>query len=467
MKKYIYSILFFSIVLSSCQDILDEQSQDLITPKTVQDYSELLYGEAYMKENVETADYIDIMSDDVTTTDAGWSGNVTTPFYGYYTWQADPEINLANARSEDNTWKWHYHSILACNLVIKNVPNAKGSQEEKNKVIAEAKFLRAWNYFTLVNVYGLPYKKTSAASDLGVPINDLTILEDKKFDRTTVLENYKLIDSDLTSAISLFQNLGSTNNFFRANLKAAYLLASRVALYKKEYTNAINYANLGIAQSPTLYNLNGHNSSNTKFINAKNPEILFSYGEAFLNSRYSSFAEYSFVASTELLNLYESTDLRRGAFFDGDNFPINKTDEFHNERGAFTFAMRTAELYLNRAEAYVENNEIAKGIADINFLRNARFSVASPINATTKAQALPLVRKERRIELAFEKHRWFDLRRWEQPAITHIYKNQVTGNSEKYTLKLNDAAYTMPVPASVLLLNPKLKHITRPERNPN
>ena len=65
MKRYIRLLGVLLILFSSCSDFLEEKSQDLIIPKSVKDYREFLFGEAYIRDETQIHTYLDIMTDDV------------------------------------------------------------------------------------------------------------------------------------------------------------------------------------------------------------------------------------------------------------------------------------------------------------------------------------------------------------------------------------------------------------------
>ena len=133
--------------------------------------------------------------------------------------------------------------------------------------------------------------------------------------------------------------------------------------------------------------------------------------------------------------------------------------------GVYGFAFRTAEAYLNRAEANAELGHTDLALDDIVHLRRYRFETEVPITVSTKTDVIQLVRQERRFELCFEQHRWFDLRRWDRPRIEHIYTTDVNSSQkEKFVLEENDKAYTLPLPVEVKEFDYNLENINRPER---
>lgn len=466
--RYTIFIIIYMLIFSSCSDFLEEKTKDMVIPKSVKHYEELLYGEAYFRANKSIANYLEIMSDDVKlyVRTRGWSDGARTNGFGYYTWQKDPEITTRGTRRTDKTWEDLYHSILMCNMVIQDAPEMEGGLSDKESLLGEAHFLRAFSYFYLVNLYGQPYEKESAETDLGVPINDVTGMKDVRLTRSTNAVVYKQIMDDLNKSIEFFSKSGKTMDIFKGNINAAYLLASRTSLYMKNYKDVVDFATAGIGKKPGLFDLN-IKSPEDMFINSRNSEILYTFGSNFTTLHYE--VRYStrstFLISDELFDLYASNDLRTEHFFT-NNLP-RKT--FHTETtGVYGFALRSAEFYLNRAEAYAEQGEIEKAKEDLYKIRKNRYSNADyTIDASTKEEMILVVRNERRKELCFERHRWFDLRRWGMPRIEHVYYDGYSTLEEQvYVLEQGDEAYTLPIPHNELSVNKVIKNIERKDRKP-
>ena len=135
--------------------------------------------------------------------------------------------------------------------------------------------------------------------------------------------------------------------------------------------------------------------------------------------------------------------------------------------------IRTAELYLNRAEAYCRkfmetgNAEFRlKALADLNTLREARFDTRntsymlvenrSDIKTTTGEDLFTFCQEERRRELAFEDHRWFDLRRYGMPRIEHVFRSDVDQVPQVFVLEKGDPRYVFAIPDYILTRNPAL-----------
>ena len=92
----------------------------------------------------------------------------------------------------------------------------------------------------------------------------------------------------------------------------------------------------------------------------------------------------------------------------------------------------------------------------MNELRKKRIEGYEDVNITDPVALLDTIRKERRLELCFEGHRWFDLRRYGMPEIKHVYQESETAPKMVYTLKEKDRMYTLPIPPSVMEKNRQL-----------
>lgn len=180
-------------------------------------------------------------------------------------------------------------------------------------------------------------------------------------------------------------------------------------------------------------------------------------------------AKCNFPASDELISSFgnDDNDLRLTAFlYKRSSYYVANKAYDPGTTGVYGFAFRTAEAYLNRAEAYAEKGELEEALADLKTLRMNRLKVYEDLVAESQAEVISHVRAERRRELCFEFHRWFDLRRWDRPHLEHTYTPDITKPEtvERYVLEKDDEAYTLPLPYSVVESDPLIEDIVRPNR---
>lgn len=485
MKKiYLTLLAAASLLAASCSGFLEEYSQDEIRPKKVSDYSELINGEIYDKQNnVNHAAWLDAMTDDVDDlfSRPSFLGNsdVRAAAFGYYTWQANPEYTYTNTISADGTWAFFYHQILTVNMILDGIDEAEGTEADRQTVIGEALAIRAYAYFMLVNIYGEPYDPATASSAMGVPVNDLVGAENRNFHRASVADIYAIIVDDLKNAITALEAGGNTNKIWRWNAQSAKLLLARTYLFMQDWDNAAKMSTEVIEQTGgALWNL-GEVTTSEYFFSRNNPEVLFTYGYG--GSMFTSTgANGFFPPSTSLQGIYESGDYRynrsngvfirrTGNFLTGYKFVQHKCYFDNETTGIQGYALRTAEAYLTRAEALSRTSNFLQAVDDLNTLRRSRFSASAykDLTLTDQQEIIQFVRDERRREFCFEKFRWFDLRRWDRPSITHVYHTDYADQSAvlTFTLEQNDPAYTIPIPMAVVNTDTEIEQYTgRPER---
>ena len=452
MKKYNLYIILFICTLSSCSDFLEESSQDLMIPRSVKDYKELFFGEV-MKTNEKDIPhpYLEYMTDDVKdqcyygTRPQVISNDFREYVWAYYTWQGNPEVGISNELTPD--------------------------------LAGEAYFMRAFSYFMLANLYGKPYHPATANEDLCVPLNKEIGLSDKMMKRATNAAVYAQMEEDINKAIQCFKAIGGEKTIFRPNLPSAYLLASRIALFQEKYDVTILYCDsvFKVATQP-LYKL--QEKKDHYFFSLANKEILLSYGLTSLETHMKEDFRYTgnLVVSDDLLALYSEDDLRLTNYFKNtignQTRPTNKQYSVYtpikwtkNSATVYANALRISEAYLNRAEAFAELGNTNTALADLNELRENRMKPGTPPLAVDEDGIVATVRKERRRELAFEGFRWFDLRRYGCPPLTHTYSSKENeGAGDVFELK-EKGSYVLPIPKS-RERNTEIEIFDRPNSEP-
>lgn len=472
--------LLMVIGLTSCESFLAEYSQDEVAPKNVREYAQILYGEGYFRGEELPYSYLELLTDDVKITsnknNKTTGTDVRVKGWGYFTWQTTPELTASRGLNIDRSWRAFYRHILVSNIILKEMQNMTGEESEKAQLEGEAYAVRLNAYFYLTNLYAPAYDPATAKETKGVPLNDKAHGEDAQFPRASLADNYAQMTKDIEGAEKAFARVNKPADIFSWNLNAVAILASRVYLYMKDYPKAIEYASKALALNPSIQNLNDMDLKKGIFFNKKNREIAFSYG--FHHPEYYASGNIAYYTiSDELSALYTSDDLRKandieGLFFRSQRqnvgslwfpkyvyFPKVTKGADESDSHCYGFAIRTSEALLNRAEAYAETGQLDLAMADLNKLRANRMKKGTPALAqpTSQEEVIQLIRLERRRELAFEQHRWFDLRRWDQPEIKHLYiTNLETGEGEEVILSKGDSRYTLPIPQTAFESDPSL-----------
>ena len=369
-------------------------------------------------------------------------------------------------------------------MILASIDEQSTPKEEDElevmRIKGEAYFLRGAYYFILVNLYGKPYTKTGAKNDLGVPIKNTEYIEDKVYGRNTVEEVYAQVLADLGEAEKCLEKTVH-KSIYRADITATYLLLSRVHLYMQNWEMAESYAKKVLSKQDDLRDLNMMEGI-PFFLDTTLPEVIFTMGMGGIRYTISGLPK-DLGISDELYALYKDNDLRKSYFVkyneSGGYVEYVKGGaiaDFSRTSLSANFLFRTAEAYLNLAEATAYQGKEDDARKALNDLRVKRLSVEQYANSEESgADLIKLIREERERELCLEGHRWFDLRRYmvceKQPYTKTIRKSYTTFEYVSWTnvpvqtvvyqLEENDAAYTLPIPKEVLEYNTGMKNNER------
>ena len=461
------TVLVFASV--SCGDFLKEVSQDEFEPSTTAAYTELLNGEGYNYSVVDALTWY--MDDDVDGCTSYTPSEYQMAYKDVFTWQYDMDQSLKEALPQDqSTYENFYSKIMACNVVIDNVESSLGTEAEIANVLGEALALRAYYYFHLVNIFATPYndERSAPGQRLGVSLVLKSEILDEGYARNTVAEVYKQITEDIERAIVLLEKDKVDNGRFRVNYIAAHLIASRIYLYMEEWDQVIAHATKALAGAPGLVYLPDYaytnqympENSTNPVVSSVFPETIFVYGAM---PGTMGFAGTPVCLSDDVVNSYtDNGDSRNGKYFKiAESNLIYPYKELKHGRAERGYVWRTAELYLNRAEAYMQKYKAGESSAgqlavdDLNELRSNRITNYTNYQLSTAGDLETLCKLERRRELIFEGHRWFDLRRYGMPQIQHKWIAD-EGRATTYTLSEKDPGYTVPIPQAVLDRNKNL-----------
>ncbi|MDZ4809429.1 MAG: RagB/SusD family nutrient uptake outer membrane protein [Bacteroidota bacterium] len=435
--RYILFTFFIGSLFGCKKDFLDITPKGQLIPTTTADYRLILdfvgnkNSVGQKKTVLITYGVVNLLADDYQISDSTeYKAMITTDRKLWFQWGKNGGYN---AELDDPDWYACYGQIYIMNNALEGLPTATGPQSDKDELIAEAKFHRAFCFLGLVNIYSKHYNPASAATDLGVPLRLTTSLTES-LKRASVKETYDLIIADLEAAIpNLLPTQGIYN--FRPTTAAAYALLARAYLYMGNYQKALQNATASLGVTNFLYDYNvaltrifpvGTSTTNNAFDAAfrswDDKEILVQKETAYNVSLY--FYRYATIWGPTVRALYDTaTDLRFSNYFRKTTTGPGLTFAGHIRRwqDAVYFmqvGLTTPEMYLTRAECYARLGlgDKVNAITDLNSLRIKRYITGTytPYNAAnyTDAQTLQLVKEERRRELWCRGLRWFDLRRY-------------------------------------------------------
>lgn len=513
MKK-IFNIFVTTALLSatSCGDFLEPNSSSEFVPEDAVSLNELLLGEAYQRNDMTGFNvFLGLLDDDIEAApyQVPTDGFDANKYLAAFTWQPDMFKLMESAGAgHTNIYQSYYEVILGANAVIDYLPNVTDTEDNINKVKAQAYALRGFYYFNLVNIFGKPYSSDSTA--LGVPLKLQSGIEpsDDYLKRKTVAEVYAQILSDLHTAEATYLELPESEQWsdnYRTSLPMVQLMLSRTYLYMENWEKAARYAKLVMddkrfklidLNDVPLEDLNSDGKYVRTYLNMPTyqcSETIWPYGNVtdmfkwcydYANTTSSISGQKMhayFQASQSLLESYLEWDLRLMHYIvsapdgQGGEMPmaygkVNIGTTYYlplTSVGTFGRCLRLSEAYLNYAEAkaMLGGSGDEDATAALNTLLEKRFDPEDfeEVEFDNNAELVQFVREERRRELCYEGHRWFDLRRWGMPAITHTWHDNES-QSSNYKLQEGDLLYTIPIPDEALQSNGSLEQNELPDK---
>lgn len=463
MKKNIISyitIALFCVSMSSCEDYLDTVPKDKASPDTFLtdiDQARSLLAGIYNCFYDEGAGYITPYTFE----------NMSDNSYNPNTWEYSAEFakgtQTASSHWAEYKWKKDWQAISRSNSLLRGLAsNSSLTASDKNAIIAETRFLRAYFYFDLVSFYGR------------IPLLDEdSPLEDPA--RQDLAAVFTFIHTDIDFAI---EHLAHAFGGESANKAAAYMLKMRVAQYQYDHATVISCAKAIKALGYSLYDDFTNLFLEKGIDDASNHEVIFkvnyatdvvSSGMTMLWYHWASFQTTlpmveSFFTVNGLpikdLDAEDGTSISKDAMYDPDHPFLNRDPRLHlsvlcpgyeyrldaqsryqlnwvpaswgnltgfrpkkgadvelpntNNDGTDKIYMRYGEVLLAWAEAENELNGPAGVYPLINELRSrvGMISLSASLPNLTKSTMRELIRNERRVELFNEGQRWHDIRRW-------------------------------------------------------
>lgn len=442
MKKYNYIIVCaLFLALTSCSEFLDIKPIGKVIPTTAEEYRSLL-AKAY-KTIPSDKGLANFRSDEMKVSADDNDQNS----YGFLENWDDASINTTNASF---SWQFYYRVIYIANQVIENAGNIKSTDVAVvNQLVGESYLLRAYMHFTLVNLHGEPYTLGGGPASKSIPLMKDADLEKSRF-RDTVSDVYASVLSDISAAKELINVDRWEPSFsYRFNKTSVDALESRVNLYMGKWQVALDAAQRVLA---TDYKLVDMNEELAVLPNHYTSSENIAASEAPISSNVQRGA----LAPAQFLTKYSEDDLRLTKYFaleaeeNGDRKSVKAGSD------AFKTTFRLGEFVVTAAEAAAELGQVDLAKASLLDLAKNRYTnegyqaVQVQLKEMNKDELIDFIHDERARELAFEGHRWFDLRRTTRQQIIKV----IDGVS--YELKKDDPRYTIPIPRDATQANPNL-----------
>lgn len=482
MKNKILKITILSVftlgVLSSCERELDQASYSQIPLDEAMDGSSqanftqaingaytAIKGTGYF--SVDTGNQIivpDLTTDNLIYNPQGRSSNFTA-----YNWSFSP-----NNGSVTGLFTQAYFVISRANMPLSYINNLPVGAF-RNNIEGHARAIRAAAHFDLVRAYcKIPTQSADANTSLGIPyITQFNPLDNSVTRNLTVAQVYDNIINDLNFAVNNITDTPADKSKF--SKAAIYGLLSRVYLYKGDYNNAVSAGNSCIALSPsvgtigTFTNIWASNNVDGvlfKVLNStqENITVGVAYQQGATATGGNIRSEY--VVPKSLNDLYTANDIRKTAYIRTSAY--QGVQRNHVIKWAFNTGgatplnvvevkyLRTAEVYLNVAEAAYKlgNETLANSL--LNTLKTQRYSVYAPVTLTGTALWNEIM-LQRRLELAFENDRYYTFKRLGLTMQRTGEGPNIDGSgtaSVVQTILPSDTRWQWPIPQSTINVTP-------------
>jgi starch-binding outer membrane protein, SusD/RagB family len=457
-------IIFFScFLLLSCDDILEKNPSNYMTYDeahgSIESLNALLSGIYSELQSYEYYGRNLLVIGDLLADNTQISSKNSDKFISIY----NHSFNASTLEVE-GVWNKCYSIINRANSIITTIENLEQYELniEYNQIKAEALSLRALAYFDLLRLYAFPFDtkdmqniKNENGEQHGVPI----VIYDEIYDtiimpkRSSYIEVYNHIIKDIKTSLPLFDEFKTPLRFSK---EAAIALLSKVYFQKGDYSNALKYTAeiIGYNKFSLVPNIDFIKSWNSEYSSESILSVGMtstdyngtnSIGFLYLKTGYNDI-----VPTNDLISQYSSTDVRTKLF---DR--TNEIKKFPGRSGIIGLdnipIIRYAEILLIFAESVLKTEHLDEIYAQeaINLILHRADPDAPPYTQKGK-DLLSLIKQERRKELAFEGHRFFDLMREHLPIIR---KNCI---SSKCEIEFPSSTCVLPIPQHEINANPKI-----------
>lgn len=474
-----YKTLFIILITLFISQSCSEEFIDLAPPSDINSSS--FYKSQEDIELAVNAAYSSLQSNGMFSVDLVYFGemrsdNTETTWLSGSSFDKE-SIYLFNMNSANGyihtVWNDMYEMILRCNLVLDRIENVEMDENLKNRYKGEVSFLRGLTYFYLVQLFG------------GVPLvtTEISVSESYEYGRASVDDIYTQVIADLKNAEQWLPDSYDESNVGRATSGAAQGILAKVYLTRKEYQEAKTYLEKVMAKNyelladyAMLWNLQHENSVESLF-EVQYKKGGFGTGSPFANNFAPRFSENKVVAvggtgsenspTPDMEEAYEEGDLRKD---------ISMAPGFLDEDGELV-RMRYVKKYMDVpfADEDADNNWIVLRYADIllmyaevlnelgfqpngqafDLLNQIRDRAGLPpktsdnsnpeLKVSNQEEFRLAIEHERRVELAFENHRWYDLLRTDRMVEVMSSKGYDVSENKR----------VLPIPLEVIESNPE------------
>lgn len=442
--------------LASCESQLDIIPKGKVTLQTI-DELELLLNQEYAIDDMPANSLGILSGESVGTFDQISSVMAQKNTVKYALMAFDETIDRATLTTQDARYEKLYKYVNYMNTVITKSADATGAVARKQQLVAEARVMRAYLHWLLVNIYARQYEDATAETDGGIAYVTSTDVTEQKT-KLTLAETYRHILDDCSDEVISQMPASRGDQLMRGDQAWGYAVKAMVLLQMKHYDEALPYAQEAIKRRPQMFDRSVVKETG-KWSQDATSENNFLYMEG--SGRVSPTMT---MLSLEAAQLFEEGDYvinyesvgwsaSYGKFFSGlDNVLMY----MGWETACNVYGLTSEQLHYAAAECLIRSGQLEQGLALVDAVRELRIENCQPSAATTEQEAMVILQRAKFIECVATPFNFFDRRRWNTEE---AYRRNVThrlGTLGTYTLTPESPLWVQPFPVNAVRYNPTL-----------
>ena len=456
-----------SLLFGACGDYLDITPKGATTLNNITDLEYLLNG-SYTNSTYEFPELL-LLTNECCSGKTGDPSRIiadaNTLEYAYIAY--DEEFDRYAMTSSDTYYERYYGNINYMNVFLSRIEAVDGDEDTKTRLSAEARVLRAYWHYLLVNMYAKQYDAATAETEGGIPyVTDIEVENVKE--KLTVAEVYRHLLEDCSDEV-LEALPDEAVNVFRPGKAMGYAVRAKIYLQMKQYDYALEDVNMALQYNGNIDNRRPVMTEKIYERDEQDASVIFYAG-------FNSNGPYNYVVSPETARLFENGDILMNY---GMVSTLEDADSLWSQTRAKeivlteigeniyvwmgrdyllpTAGITSDQLYYIKAECLIRAGQYQAGLDEVNKVREYRIdpAVYQPLTANTEADAMKEMQDAKWIECLFTYNNYFDLKRWNTEE---NYRRTITRTiaGTTYSLSPDSPLWVRPFPPTAVRHNSTL-----------
>lgn len=389
-----------------------------------------------------------------------------TNTFNYALLAGDESVDRANITDGSDCERMYesiYKIMRNFNVVIAKAPEASGDEATRQRLVAEAKILRAWYHFLAVNIFAEQYDAATAADKGGIAYVDNINNSEQKM-KISLAEVYDKILEDCSDEVIAALKPGTVKTAYRFGSDFGYGVRARVLFQMKRYDEALVYANKAMGINDQIEDRSSALTAG-KWVAPYDAD----HNYLLINSDASNLGDmYSVAITPEVVKMFEYGDFVKDCIYD----PMEGWSDIYNDYlfpdalmfvGADlrfnTWGLRAESMYYLAAECLIRSGKIQEGMSKLDAVRIKRIyspELYSLRTDLTEAEAMEIYQRCRTVEFINTFEPFFDRKRWnteDKYKKTIVHDLQENG---EFSIAPDSKLWVFPFPTKASKMNDSL-----------